>query len=108
MVARVSRNARSYIQSFGTRTGEGLRSRFEYIDQDAFDFLSNMLRLDPEERVTIQQALEHPFLDSCRDVTSETVATKNIVLDFEQANGFNEDYLSRHFVDNIRIIQGGA
>ena len=40
------------------------KEREEFMDEQALDLLSNLLRLDKEERLTAKEALEHSYFDS--------------------------------------------
>lgn len=36
-------------------------SAFEYVSEEAKDLIQQMIRVNPEERITAQQALSHPW-----------------------------------------------
>jgi serine/threonine protein kinase len=55
-------------------------------EKDAFDLLKSMLEIHPKKRITIQKALEHPFLDSLHNEEDEPVYESTFHFDFE-----NED-----------------
>lgn len=38
-----------------------LRQRFRYITEAGLDLLSKLLTYDPEQRITAEEALEHPY-----------------------------------------------
>lgn len=38
-----------------------LRSRFPYLTEAGLDLLSKLLTYDPEQRITAEQALNHPY-----------------------------------------------
>ena len=44
-----------------------LRARYPDASQEAVDLLSRMLVIDPGKRITVAQALEHPYLSSLHD-----------------------------------------
>ncbi|CAM9416099.1 unnamed protein product [Ectocarpus sp. 13 AM-2016] len=47
---------------------------FPTASSDAVDLLSRMLVLDPNERISAEEALEHPYLAELHDVSSEPTA----------------------------------
>lgn len=47
------------------------QERFPAADPLAIDLLQRMLAFDPRERLTVVQALEHPWLDDVRDQLAE-------------------------------------
>ena len=53
-------------------------------DPDEIDFISKMLTWDPRKRITIQEALEHPFLDEYHDPSEEPDALPLSNFDFEK------------------------
>lgn len=38
-----------------------MRQRFRYITESGLDLLSRLLTYDPEQRITAEEALEHPY-----------------------------------------------
>ena len=62
--------------------------RFQYASPEARDLLVRMLKLNPEERITVDEALAHPFFPKSMGVlfTQEkiNVAPAKIELDFEK------------------------
>jgi serine/threonine protein kinase len=44
-----------------------VRKMFPTASDDALDLLSRMLEFNPHKRITVQEALEHPFLKDCFD-----------------------------------------
>lgn len=43
----------------------------EIIDQNAVDLISKMLVFDPEKRISAEEALEHPYFDSVKELIDE-------------------------------------
>lgn len=52
-------------------------------ETDAMDLLMKMLAFDPATRITIEQALEHPFLESLHNEEDEPVADFTFHFEFE-------------------------
>lgn len=55
-----------------------LSVKFPDANNEAIELLSQMLVLDPEKRITVDQALEHPYLASLHDVNLEPVAETRV------------------------------
>jgi len=94
----VREDARDYVQSFTSRAGAGLSSRFPYVFGDALDLVEKMLRFDQLERISVDESLGHTLLARCRDESKETVAAARISLDFEQERCIDEEWLVRNFL----------
>lgn len=55
-----------------------LTVKFPDANADAVDLLSKMLILDPKGRISVDQALEHPYLASLHDVALEPLAESHV------------------------------
>ena len=42
-----------------------------------------MLKFDPDKRITVEQALEHPYINELHDPSDEPVSKRVDVFDFE-------------------------
>jgi len=51
-----------FRRNFPNWNGNKLRNRLPQLDLSAFDLLSKMLDINPSNRITAKEALEHPFL----------------------------------------------
>lgn len=59
---------------------------FKNASPDAIDFMKKILVYDPEERLTVDQALKHPFLEELHCAEDEPVMEKPLTsfhFDFE-------------------------
>ena len=52
--------------------------KFPDANDDAISLLSKMLILDPARRITVDQALEHPYLASLHDAALEPLAESHV------------------------------
>ncbi|KAJ4494305.1 putative MAP kinase [Lentinula lateritia] len=57
-----SRRAREYVRSLPFRRRKDFRVLFPHASEDATDFLSKTLTFHPKERMTVEEALEHPYV----------------------------------------------
>jgi mitogen-activated protein kinase 1/3 len=64
-------------------------------EKDAHDLLRKMLEIHPRKRITLEQALEHPFLESLHNPDDEPVHENTFSFEFE-----NED-LSRERIQQL-------
>ncbi|CAH2308080.1 mitogen-activated kinase 7 [Pelobates cultripes] len=62
---------RAYIQSLPSRQPVPWASLYPQGDRKALDLLSKMLRFDPRERISVNEALRHPFLSKYHDPDDE-------------------------------------
>ncbi|OQS03258.1 serine/threonine protein kinase, partial [Thraustotheca clavata] len=46
---------------------------FPHANPEALSLLDKLLQFDPSERITAEEALQHPYFDSCRDAQLESI-----------------------------------
>ena len=67
----------------------------------AVDLLARMLRFDPNQRITIDEALEHPYLAALHSVDDEPEADSPFNFDYEKGETTKEG-LTRHVLEEVR------
>lgn len=69
----VTPEARQYLERTQVRQNRiNFPEYFHEIpDQNAIDLIDQMLQLDPRQRITCQQALNHPYLEAFHDEDDE-------------------------------------
>ena len=67
-------NARHYIRNLPPRPGKSVRELFPLASDAACDLLTRMLTFSPAKRITVEQALAHPYLAVLHDPSDEPVA----------------------------------
>lgn len=82
--ARARKFMNAEFQKRGTNPLKPLSQMFSETAPDALDLLERMLVIDPNKRITIDEALAHPYLASIRNVEDETTADS--IFDFEFEN----------------------
>jgi mitogen-activated protein kinase 7 len=67
-----------YIHNLRSPTGERLptepidfQTLFPHCPPSGIDLLTRMLHLDPDKRITVEEALAHPYLEEFRDPDEE-------------------------------------
>jgi len=71
--AITSRRSRDYIRALPIRKRRPFASLFPHASKEAIDFLSKTLTFDPKKRMTVDEALEHPYLSAYHDPEDEPV-----------------------------------
>jgi len=59
--------ARRFMSNLQKETPMSLAQKYPDASPEAIDLLGKMLVIDPTKRITIQEALEHPYLSSLHD-----------------------------------------
>ena len=92
-----SERAKRFIVSLPQKPPQDLKDSFPNFsgETEAFDLLQKMLEFHPDRRITIDKALEHPFLLSLHNSEDEPTSDVTFSFDFE-----NED-LSRDQVQDL-------
>lgn len=76
-------NARSYIESLPVSAEKDLVEVTGCSDPDCIDLLGRMLDLNPRTRITVEEAIKHPYLESLHDPEDEPLFEGDINFDFE-------------------------
>ena len=70
-LAKIVSSARNYIRTLPIKPKKDLSKVFEGADPQAIDLLERTLVLDPDLRITAEEALEHEYFSSCHDPDDE-------------------------------------
>ncbi|KAK4488315.1 hypothetical protein RD792_004071 [Penstemon davidsonii] len=79
-----SDNARRYVKQLPPYPKQQLSVRFPSMSPLALDLLGKMLVFDPTQRITVDEALCHPYLSSLHDINDEPISSRPFNYDFEQ------------------------
>ncbi|KAF3648079.1 Mitogen-activated protein kinase 4 [Capsicum annuum] len=85
-----SDNARRYVRQLPQYPRQQFAARFPNSSPGAVDLLEKMLVFDPSKRVTVDEALCHPYLAPLHDINEEPVCPRPFSFDFEQPS-FTEE-----------------
>lgn len=66
-----SRRAREYIRSLPFKKKVSMAALFPQANPLAIDLLERLLTFNPAKRITVQEALAHPYLQPYHDPTDE-------------------------------------
>jgi len=72
--AITTRRSRDYIRALPFRKKKSFQVIFPNANPLAIDFLTKTLTFDPKKRITVEQALAHPYLEAYHDPDDEPVA----------------------------------
>nr|XP_057918665.1 mitogen-activated protein kinase 7 [Doryrhamphus excisus]XP_057918666.1 mitogen-activated protein kinase 7 [Doryrhamphus excisus] len=75
---------RSYVQSLPSQSGVPFAKVYPQAEAKALDLLASMLRFDPRERVSVTQALEHPYLAKYHDPDDEPICVPAFDFEFDK------------------------
>ncbi|KAJ1429563.1 Serine/threonine-protein kinase, active site [Sesbania bispinosa] len=86
-----SENARRYVRQLPQYPKRDFSARFPSMSAGAIDLLEKMLVFDPNKRITVDEALCHPYMAPLHDINEEPVCGKPFSFDFEQPSFTEED-----------------
>ncbi|VFQ91458.1 unnamed protein product [Cuscuta campestris] len=86
-----SDNARKYVKQLPPVPKQSFSQMFPDMPPLAIDLAEQMLVFDPAKRITVEDAMNHPFLSSLHKINEEPTCPSPFVFDFEQATLDEED-----------------
>ena len=63
-----SSEAVDFVRRMGVIPAQSFEALFPTADEEAIDLLHQMLELYPPRRITVQQAMDHPYFDAVREM----------------------------------------
>jgi len=87
-----SEQARQYIRGLGYRPKVPFSKLFPRASPAAIDLLERMLTFNPSKRITVDEALSHPYVANLHDPNDEPVAVPPFNFDFEGWELTREEY----------------
>jgi len=88
--AITSRRSRDYLRALPIRKRRSFTSLFPGATPDAIDFLQRTLTFDPKKRLTVDEALDHPYLAAYHDPQDEPVVA-SLDPDYFDFDQFKDD-----------------
>ena len=70
----------------------------------ALDLINKCLEFDPKERLTIEEALAHPYFNGLHDTTDEPSFTKKLEFNFENNNNLTLNELKLMIIEEINEV----
>jgi len=65
-------------EKYKFRAGIGLRDKMKDLDDVGFDLLMKFLQIDPDKRISAEEALKHPFFNDLDDATKELYINEDL------------------------------
>lgn len=87
-------DARRYMRHLPQFPRRPFASLFPKVHPVALDLIQRMLTFNPLQRITVEGALEHPYLERLHDIADEPVCTEPFSFDFEQ-QALSEDQMKQ-------------
>lgn len=78
-----SSRAQEYVRNLPFMPKKPFPALFPNANPDALDLLDRMLAFDPSSRISVEQALEHPYLHIWHDASDEPDCPSTFNFDFE-------------------------
>ncbi|CAJ2654325.1 unnamed protein product [Trifolium pratense] len=77
-------DARRYIRQLPQYPRQPLNRVFPHVHPLAIDLVDKMLTIDPTRRITVEEALAHPYLEKLHDVADEPICMEPFSFEFER------------------------
>jgi mitogen-activated protein kinase 1/3 len=71
-------------------------------DSAAIDLLNKLLTFNPNNRITLDQVMEHPFVARVRDIARETVADERQSFEWDSDPNMTIMKIRDHFLNLVR------
>ncbi|XP_074285521.1 mitogen-activated protein kinase 3-like [Silene latifolia] len=82
---------RRYIRQLPPKPRQPLSQVYPHLNPLAIDLVEKMLMFDPTRRITVEEALSHPYLAGLRDISDEPTCSEPFSFDLELATLEVED-----------------
>uniref|UniRef100_A0A9I9DNA6 Mitogen-activated protein kinase n=1 Tax=Cucumis melo TaxID=3656 RepID=A0A9I9DNA6_CUCME len=77
-------DSKRYLRQLPPHPRQPLATVFPHVHPLAIDLVDKMLTFDPTKRITVEEALAHPYLERLHDTADEPVCSEPFSFEFEQ------------------------
>ncbi|EZG64224.1 mitogen-activated protein kinase [Gregarina niphandrodes] len=102
--ALVKEDARRYVRIFPHKDPIDLNTKFPGASTKAIDLLKKMLQFNPDKRINVDEALNHPLFRDIRNNELETTADKKVRLPFNDWMPLTADQLRYAFLKEAQVF----
>mmetsp|Transcript_27899 Transcript_27899/g.44397 ORF Transcript_27899/g.44397 Transcript_27899/m.44397 type:complete len:388 (-) Transcript_27899:327-1490(-) len=97
-------HARKFVENYTAKLKAEnlLPEKYKGMSKDAMDLMMKMLQFNPHKRISVNQALEHPFFKDVRKPKTELVCNTKFDFSFEEKMKGRDD-LVREFVAEAKL-----
>jgi len=95
--------AQEFIRSMNKCDGIAFETLFPHANPLALDLLAGMLKFDPKERISLEDALNHPYLKVWRDPADESVCEHEFDFSFESVDDLES--MKQMIKDEVRSFR---
>lgn len=94
-----------YLKSFDKRPPKNLFDSYAGSSKESIDLLYNMIKFNPNKRITVNQALDHSFFSEIRKKELEINARHSLKFDFEKDENLDIEKIRNLFIEEINYYQ---
>ncbi|KAG0447092.1 hypothetical protein HPP92_028538 [Vanilla planifolia] len=98
-----SDNARRYVRQLPQYPKQQFSFRFPTMSPGAVDLLQRMLVFDPSKRITVDEALCHPYLASLHDINDEPICPAPFNFEFEHPSYTEENIKELIYRESLKF-----
>ncbi|KAH3662549.1 hypothetical protein OGAPHI_005801 [Ogataea philodendri] len=98
-----SSRAQAYVRSLPYMPKVPFETVYPHANPLAIDLLNRMLTLNPQDRITVEEALEHPYLEVWHDPNDEPECATKFDFSFEEIDDIND--MKQMIIDETRSFR---
>ncbi|KAL3468589.1 kinase-like domain-containing protein [Aspergillus heterothallicus] len=103
-----TKNTRRMVKSLANSDPKPLREMFPMADDEAISLLEQLLVFDPDQRISAEQGLHHPYMAPYHDPMDEPVATRKFDWSFNDAELPKETWKIMIYSEVLDFFQLGT